>query len=357
MRDDLLSSHRLVICCGAGGVGKTTLAAALGAANAANGRRTLVLTIDPARRLAQALGLELDGTPRPVAPSSLLEASMLDARAELERSIKRLSNDEASARRILDHPMYRRLSELMAGLQEYAAAEAVSRALEEERYEQIILDTAPGRHALDFLETPGRVARFLDDRVLGGLTKLGPPGAGGWARRAAGAVGGMLRRVAPGELLADLQSFMGAFAGVAAKLKGSSIALREKLVDAQTLFLVVATPDARALREAAALQEVLAREQFSPGVLVMNRSRAVGTKGRERLKAKDGVSAQTLGRLEALVDRERARATKHAALSKSVEKDWRRVLHTPDAGLDVDGLEGLEALGATLLEQSAPNVH
>lgn len=354
---DLLSPHRLIICCGAGGVGKTTLSAALGAANAAAGRRTLVLTIDPARRLAQALGLELDGTPRPVAPGSLLDACMLDARAELDRSIHRLASDEETARRVLEHPLYRRLSELMAGMQEYAAAEAVSRNLEEGRYEQIILDTAPGRHALDFLETPGRVARFMDERVLRGLARVGGSGAGSWARRAAGAVGGLLRRIVPLELLQDLQSFMGAFGGIAARLRGSSVVLREKLAAADTLFLVVATPDPRALREAAALQAVLAREKFSPGVLVVNRSRAVGRKRRSHLSHADGLSTQTLHRLEVMVESDQVRSEEHARLTRGAHDDWRRVLHTEDAGLSLDRLEGLEALGTALLRETVPGVH
>ena len=173
----LMRDKRVLVLCGAGGVGKTTTAAALGVAAARAGRRVLVLTIDPARRLAEAMGLT-EGGPEPTPiPSERLYAGgppgpgrldvwMLDPRVVFERFVRRLSPNPESARTILDNRLYRFLSDLVAGMQEYAAAEALDHFLEGGQYELIVLDTPPSRHALDFLEAPGRLARFLDDRIV-----------------------------------------------------------------------------------------------------------------------------------------------------------------------------------------------
>ncbi|MBL9037708.1 MAG: AAA family ATPase, partial [Archangium sp.] len=172
----VITSKRVIVCCGAGGVGKTTTSAALALAAARSGRRVLVLTIDPAKRLAQALGLKDHmRTPTPIPKEKLDEAGvttgtlhawMLNPDVVFEALVRRLATSPAQAKRILDSRLFRHLSELVAGMQEYTAAEALYELSQSGAYDLIVLDTPPARNALDFLEAPGKLAKFLDEKIL-----------------------------------------------------------------------------------------------------------------------------------------------------------------------------------------------
>jgi hypothetical protein len=165
---------RIIVCCGAGGVGKTTLAAAIGVRAAESGRRVVTLTIDPAKRLAQALGLtELDNTPRKVAgvkastkhPDGELHAMMLDMKRTFDEIVEAHASPVKAAQ-ILANPFYQSLSSSFAGTQEYMAMEKLGQLRKSDRWDLIVVDTPPARSALDFLDAPGRLARFLDGRFI-----------------------------------------------------------------------------------------------------------------------------------------------------------------------------------------------
>jgi len=172
----LLENKRVVVCCGAGGVGKTTTAAALGLGAAMLGKKALVLTIDPARRLAEAMGSPMSArAPVPTPDARLAEAGirgslstwMVDPRIVFEGMVRRLTTDQVQADAILQNRIYRALAQLVAGMQEYTAAEALYGFVESGQYDVVILDTPPSRNALDFLEAPRKLSLFLDERIIG----------------------------------------------------------------------------------------------------------------------------------------------------------------------------------------------
>ncbi len=172
-------STRVVVTCGSGGVGKTTTAAALAMAAAEAGRRTVVLTIDPARRLAQSMGLtELDNSPRPVkdAGTDKLWAMMLDMKRTFDDVVLENSSPER-AEQIFANPFYQSLSSSFAGTQEYMAMEKLGQLVAQNEWDLIVVDTPPSRSALDFLDAPNRLGRFLDGRMIKLLSA--PAKAGG----------------------------------------------------------------------------------------------------------------------------------------------------------------------------------
>ena len=182
--DRVLEGRQVVVCAGAGGVGKTTVAAALGSQLAARGGRVLVLTIDPARRLAGALGLPDHGDDAhevdlPQNGDDVhevgggLHAAMLDAQLTFDRLVREEAPSERAADRILENPIYRQVSAAVAGAHEYMAMERLYELHSSGRYDVIVLDTPPSRNALDFLEAPGRLTRFVEGRALRFLLRPG----------------------------------------------------------------------------------------------------------------------------------------------------------------------------------------
>jgi len=270
---------RIVVCCGSGGVGKTTTSAALALRAAERGRSVVVLTIDPARRLAQSMGLsELDNTPRPVAgvdtaSGGRLEAMMLD----MKRTFDEVVESHASPRKaeqILTNPFYVALSSSFAGTQEYMAMEKLGQlqtdAAAGGRWDLIIVDTPPSRSALDFLDAPERLSSLLDGRFI----KLLLTPAKGPARvfsAGFGLVTGALNRVLGTQVLSDVQTFIAAFDTLFGGFRQRAEATYALLQAPGTAFLVVAAPEPDALREAAYFVERLSSEQMPLAGLVVNR--------------------------------------------------------------------------------------
>jgi len=270
---------RIVVCCGSGGVGKTTTSAALALRAAERGRSVVVLTIDPARRLAQSMGLsELDNTPRPVAgvdtaSGGRLEAMMLD----MKRTFDEVVESHASPRKaeqILTNPFYVALSSSFAGTQEYMAMEKLGQlqtdAAAGGRWDLIIVDTPPSRSALDFLDAPERLSSLLDGRFI----KLLLTPAKGPARvfsAGFGLVTGALNRVLGTQVLSDVQTFIAAFDTLFGGFRQRAEATYALLQAPGTAFLVVAAPEPDALREAAYFVERLSAEQMPLAGLVVNR--------------------------------------------------------------------------------------
>ncbi|MCX4748093.1 ArsA family ATPase [Kitasatospora sp. NBC_01287] len=276
---------RIIVCCGSGGVGKTTTAAALGLRAAERGRRTVVLTIDPARRLAQSMGLtELDNTPRPVkgaagpAGPGELHAMMLDMKRTFDEVVLAHADPER-ARAILENPFYQSLSAGFAGTQEYMAMEKLGQLRATGEWDLIVVDTPPSRSALDFLDAPGRLGSFLDGKIIRVLmtpAKVGGRSAMKFLNVGMGLLTGTLGKIFGAQLLTDLQTFVAAmdsmFGGFRERAEGTY-----QLLKAQgTAFLVVAAPERDALREAAYFVDRLAADQMPLAGLVLNRVHSTG---------------------------------------------------------------------------------
>ena len=273
---------RIVVCCGSGGVGKTTTAAAIALRAAEQGRKVVVLTIDPARRLAQSMGLsELDNVPREVsgvdtAKGGELHAMMLDMKRTFDEIVSAHSTPDR-AEQILANPFYQSLSSSFAGTQEYMAMEKLSQLRARDEWELIVVDTPPSRSALDFLDAPQRLGRFLDGRMLRLL--LAPARAGGRAYlKVVGAsfalFSRVLTRIIGTEVLRDLSAFVGALETMFGGFRERAQKTYELLQTPGTAFVVVAAPEPDALREASYFVDRLSAESMPLAGLVLNRVRS-----------------------------------------------------------------------------------
>ncbi|MBT2425172.1 ArsA family ATPase [Streptomyces sp. ISL-112] len=285
---------RIIVCCGSGGVGKTTTAAALGVRAAERGRKAVVLTIDPARRLAQSMGIDqLDNVPRRVegiAGEGELHAMMLDMKRTFDETVEAHADAER-ARAILENPFYQSLSAGFAGTQEYMAMEKLGQLRARDEWDLIIVDTPPSRSALDFLDAPKRLGSFLDGKFIRLL--MAPAKVGGRAGMKFLNVGmsmmtGTLGKLLGGGFLRDVQTFVAAMDTMFGGFRSRADATYKLLQAPGTAFLVVATPERDALREAAYFVERLAAENMPLAGLVLNR--AHGSEA-SRLSAEQALAA------------------------------------------------------------------
>ena len=229
---------RLCICVGAGGVGKTTVAASIARARARAGARVAVVTIDPAPRLAQALGFdELSGEPRLVAGAGELWAMRLDPKRTLDELIASLAPNEAARERALSNRIYRELSGAVAGSQEFSAVAKLYELDRDGGFDSIVLDTPPSRNALDFLDAPARLMRFFDGRALRLLIAQG-----GLAGRASAPFLGVLGRLTGAGVLREIAAFFTAIGGMVDGLGARAAAVEQLLRDPATTFVVVSSP-------------------------------------------------------------------------------------------------------------------
>jgi anion-transporting ArsA/GET3 family ATPase len=269
---------RIIVCCGSGGVGKTTAAAAIGLRAAERGRQVCVLTVDPARRLAQSMGLtSLDNTPRLVdgvdrSAGGSLHAMMLDMKRTFDEVVE-AHTDPARAAQILANPFYQSLSSSFAGTQEYMAMEKLGQLRRSDEWDLIVVDTPPSRSALDFLDAPERLGRFLDGRLIRVLTtpaKVGRPFAkvlnAGFS-----VMTGALTRLLGAQVLRDAQTFVTALDTMFGGFRERAEATYRLLQAPGTSFLVVAAPEPDALREASYFVERLDEERMPLAGLVLNR--------------------------------------------------------------------------------------
>ncbi|WP_239481473.1 ArsA family ATPase [Streptomyces sp. CS014] len=268
---------RIIVCCGSGGVGKTTTAAALGVRAAERGRKVVVLTIDPARRLAQSIGIDrLDNVPRRVDGidgEGELHAMMLDMKRTFDETVEAHADAER-AKAILENPFYQSLSAGFAGTQEYMAMEKLGQLRARDEWDLIIVDTPPSRSALDFLDAPKRLGSFLDGKFIRLL--MAPAKVGGRAGMKFLNVGmsmmsGTLGKLLGGQFLRDVQTFVAAMDTMFGGFRSRADATYKLLQAPGTAFLVVATPEQDALREAAYFVERLAAEDMPLAGLVLNR--------------------------------------------------------------------------------------
>ncbi|MEU3144098.1 MULTISPECIES: ArsA family ATPase [unclassified Streptomyces] len=304
---------RIVVCCGSGGVGKTTTAAALGLRAAERGRKVVVLTIDPARRLAQSMGIDsLDNVPRRVkgiddSAGGELHAMMLDMKRTFDEIVEAHADPERASA-ILGNPFYQSLSAGFAGTQEYMAMEKLGQLRARDEWDLIVVDTPPSRSALDFLDAPKRLGSFLDGKLIRVL--LAPAKVGGRAGMKFLNVGmsmmtGVLGKVLGGQLLGDVQTFVAAMDSMFGGFRTRADATFKLLQAPGTAFLVVAAPERDALREAAYFVERLAAEDMPLAGLVLNR---VHGSGADRLSAERALAAAENLEDSRIVDQEDGKA-------------------------------------------------
>ncbi|MBU2488345.1 MAG: AAA family ATPase, partial [Proteobacteria bacterium] len=281
----LLAEKKIVVCCGSGGVGKTTVSAALALAGAMAGRKVLVCTIDPARRLADSLGLSSLGNEEMripdeafagagIQPGGELWAMMLDAKRTFDELIHRIAPSEETRDRILANAFYQNVTTALAGSQEFSAMEKLYVLATEEDWDLIVLDTPPTRQALDFLDAPGKMTAFLDARVIQWfVTPYLKAGKAGFKffNRSAKVMFRVLEKVTGYQTLADLADFFLVFEGMYDGFRARAQKVRELMADPATAFLLVASPQSPSLLEARYFLQRLKDEGMPLGGVVFNR--------------------------------------------------------------------------------------
>jgi len=278
---EVLEGKEVCICAGSGGVGKTTTSAAIAAGMAAKGLKVCVLTIDPAKRLADSLGLkELDNTARRVDPKLFekqgieiegeLWAMMLDAKATFDELIARQAPDEESRDRVLNNRIYQQISSALAGSQEYMAMEKLFELQTEGEYDLLVLDTPPTRNALDFLDAPKRLTQFIEGRSLKVFMK--PTGlAARVAGRGASVALSVFKRIVGFDLLADLAEFFNAFSGMVDGFQARAKRVNKLLGEPTTCFLVVCGPQGEPIDEAVYFHRKLVEAKLPFGGVIVNK--------------------------------------------------------------------------------------
>lgn len=351
--EPLLEGRRIVICAGSGGVGKTTTAAAVALGLAASGKKVAVVTIDPARRLANALGLdELPNEPHRVdieAPGELW-AMMLDAKRTFDQLIEHLAPDAQTREEVFSNRIYQQLSSAVAGSQEFTAIAKLYELDAEGDWDVLVLDTPPSRNALDFLDAPTRLTQFFQGRAI--RVFLRPAGLSGkLLGRGTGVVFGILQRVTGVDLLRDLSTFFRALGGMIDGFTERARRVGALLSDPGTTFLIVTAPRHDPVEEAIFFHRKLREAGMPFGGVVVNR---VHQPPEDELPA--AVAAE-LG--PALAERVSVAASELAALAArdaaNVEQLRNRLgdppmILVPELDDDVHDLEGLARVRSHLFD-------
>lgn len=371
----LVERQHVIVCCGTGGVGKTTAAAAFAVEAARRGRRAVVVTIDPARRLGDTLGIEtlsnaaheierhLWSEDRHDEGAGRLSALMLDARSTFDGLVTRHARSETQAARILENRFYRNVAGALSGTQEYMAMERLHELHEESRYDLIVVDTPPTRHALDFLDAPSRLLRLLDNRMFKLLTAPTRPSL----RAASTVVQTFLHataRVVGAEAIDDVVTFLRAFEGMEQGFRRRAGRVAELLAEGSTSFVLVTTPRRAAVEEAQFFARKLGRGGLRVDALVVNRMHpdfspagdhepwapapatpagAVGEADVQAAAARIAASFATLADLSRIATRERRIAADAAARVGSPA-----VAHVPLLPTDVHDFTSLAEVGRHL---------
>ncbi|MCA1824877.1 MAG: ArsA family ATPase [Frankia sp.] len=362
--DAIVSRQKVVVCCGAGGVGKTTTAAAVALRAAEHGRRVVVVTIDPARRLAQSLGLTtLDNTPRRVAgaggDAGELHAMQLDMKSTFDDLVVAHAAPD-KAQQILSNPFYISLSGSLAGTQEYMAMEKLGQLHATGEWDLIVVDTPPTRSALDFLDAPERLTGFLDGRFVRVL--LAPARVSGRAymrfmSAGVGVFAGILTRITGADLLRDMSAFFAAFETLFGGFRERAQQTYDLLKADGTTFVVVAAPEIAALREAAYFVDRLSEESMPLAGLIVNRvhrtlapqltpERAIAAAEAAEERGVTGVAPAVLrlhAERAALAARERRSINRFRAAAPDVALAEVEAMPT-----DVHDLDGLRRIGVDL---------
>lgn len=330
---NVLDGKEVVICAGSGGVGKTTTSAAIATGLAARGLKVCVLTIDPAKRLADSLGLEeLGNDARRVDPKLFeaqgveitgeLWAMMLDPKQTFDELIARQAPDEESRDRVLNNPIYQQISGALAGSQEYMAMEKLFELHTEGDYDMLVLDTPPSRNALDFLEAPRRLTQFIEGKSLKVFMK--PTGfAAKVAGRGATVALSVMKRIVGFDLIADLAEFFNAFSGMVDGFQARAKRVNKLLAAPTTCFLVVCGPQGEPIDEAVYFHRKLVEAKLPFGGVIVNKVHYPA----EELRGDDEDLPATLA--EKLGDEDLAQrvAANFADYQALAERDARNIEH------------------------------
>lgn len=375
--DELLANHRVVACVGPGGVGKTTLSATLALGAARRGARALVLTIDPARRLADALGVRVGSEPTEVSPTALrelgvssgaLSALMLDTQETFDAMVHRFARDPATRERILQNEIYGHVSNALAGSSEYSAMEKVAELDARDDFDLIVLDTPPSAHALDFLEAPQRMLGLIDSQVARILHPAMNAGRFGLRvlQRGTEGIFRVLERVTGMGFLQDLSEFLLIFEEMSGGFRERADDVQALLFGERTAFVVTSGPGAGQVDQALVLEERLTEMEARVRGVIVNRVRtwpgaAPSVSGDDWGELARRLAAGGLGEAEA----ERAAATARRCVERYgawVARDARTirplevraaergafVRRVPELSRDVHDLEALSRLEAQI---------
>lgn len=361
-----LAGRRYVVVCGSGGVGKTTTAAALGLKAAFAGRRVLVCTVDPARRLSTSLGLrQLAEKPRRLELERLGEAPgemwamMLDTKRTFDALVERYTPDEAARQRILGNRFYQQISNALAGSHEYMAMEKLLELAGDERFDLVVLDTPPTRHALDFLEAPERLMGFLDASILRWFLRPYFV-AGRLTLRVVGRTGSLLLelvdRVLGLQFLQDLSEFFLAFESMYDGFKLRATQVYDLLRSPQAAFVVVASPRPASLDEAHHFHARLSEKQMPFAAFLVNRVHtdpsAAGRAARTGGQAPSPVDEDLAARLVEVHARQRALARlDRVSIARLKGRTREQVVAIPELEGDVHDLRSLGELAEALFGQ------
>ncbi len=351
----LVDERRILVCCGSGGVGKTTIAAVLALEAARSGRRAVVVTIDPAKRLADALGLEgLTGTPSKIDgdwPGELW-ALMLDTKSTFDSLVAANAATPEQGQRILENRFYRNISGALSGTQEYMAMEKLYELHQRQDFDLVVVDTPPTRNALDFIDAPRRLSSFLDHRLFRMITAPGR----GLARAVNVAAQTFLRAVAKvvgAEVIDDAVAFFQAFEGMEEGFKERADAVLALLSDDDTAFVLVASPRRDTIDEARFFAEKLAEADITVRALILNRMHpAFGANlaeaARERATTLKGTEIGGLYANLAEFQLVASREEEHlAGLAEAVAPA--PVVRVPFLSTDVHDIQGLTEVASHLL--------
>ncbi len=346
MIGDWLERKEVCICAGSGGVGKTTTSAAIALGMAARGKKVAVLTIDPAKRLANSLGLPELGNEERLVKADVegeLWAMMLDPKRTFDEVVEWHAPDERARDAILSNRIYQELSNAVAGSQEYMAMEKLHELHQEGRYDLLVLDTPPTRNALDFIDAPKKLAAFIDSRAL---QLFGAPGIAGLKLlgRGSGMAFSVLKRATGIDLLEDLSAFFASFASMTEGFRGRAESVSALLADSRSAFVLVTSPRADAVEEAHWFHHRLLDAGLPFAGVVANRVRPAAPKGDPSRELSELLGDDALPRKVARTFEEERRLAAQdrknlAALKKRLGR--RPMIEIPYLDDDVHDLAGL----------------
>ena len=367
----MVDAARVLVCCGSGGVGKTTTAAAIATEAARRGRRVVVITIDPAKRLADALGMTgrlgndpvhldlpdvLSGEPdQDRAPSGELWAMMLDAKQTFDDLVRTQARSQRQADEILGNPFYVNIASRLSGSQEYMAAEKLYELNGDDRFDLVVVDTPPSREALDFLDAPKKLTNFLDHRVYRWLVA---PARGGLkiVNFAAQPILRTIGRVIGADVLADAVDFFRAFEGIEDGFRRRAYQVDALLRSADTRYVVIASPRSDTVNEALYFTEQLGRAGVTTSGLVINRLQPVFGRGSSKSATANAKKAEkdgdvrlatmhsNLAHLRAIAEAEESSITPLLETLSGVP-----VARVPQRPIDVHDLTAISEIGRTIL--------
>jgi anion-transporting ArsA/GET3 family ATPase len=363
--DRLLQGKGVCICAGSGGVGKTTTSAAIAMGMAARGKKVAVLTIDPAKRLADSLGLaELGNVEQRVDPGRFEQAGVdlrdgelwamqLDAKATFDDVVAKHAPDEETRDRILENRIYKQISNALAGSQEYMAMEKLYELHAEDRYDLLVLDTPPSRNALDFLEAPKRLTQFIEGRSL--QLFMRPTGIGMKVFGRGTSLGlSVLKRITGVDLLQDISEFFQAFSGMVGGFRERARRVNELLADNRTSFLVVCGPQGEPISEAVYFHRKLVEAKLPFGGVIVNKVHYASDAGGEGHLAEELTGAlgdaDLARRVEANFADYQALAARDAENIARLTREMkpRRVIRVPYLDEDVHDIRGLAEINRYL---------